>query len=113
MKHIPFCEKCSKLLQVKKGKDSSSIGVCECGFTKILPHLQSTEKIKKKEKVGEGIEEDSSSSSGFPHTCKKCGYGECEIYDLGAAYSDESNILLYQCKKCNFVERQADGTGNS
>jgi len=31
---------------------------------------------------------------------------------LGASYSDEADVYLFQCKKCGFVERQADGSGN-
>ena len=67
--------------------------------------------MPQKAQVGEGIALPEK-SAGFPNTCKKCGYEECDVNDLGAPYSDESNIILYTCKKCGFVERQADGTGN-
>ena len=70
-------------------------------------------KRKEKEQRGSGIITEEPLSGGFPHICKKCGYGECDVVDLNPPYSDESNIYLYRCKKCFFVERQADGTGNT
>lgn len=108
-----FCENCGTILLVKTSKEKKKFGICEnCGFIKqIRSSIISHEKEIKKSKVGEGIAKESK-TQGFPHKCKKCGYKECDIYDLGASYSDEANVYLYQCKKCGHVERQADGTGN-
>ncbi len=101
-----FCVLCNALVNLQQG-------ICQNGHT-IAEGLEvrSTEMFPQKEKVGVGIMPEES-MSGFPHTCKKCGYEECEITDLGAQYADESNIYLYRCKKCQYVERQADGSGNS
>ena len=76
-----------------------------------MENLNFTEKTKKTQK-GDGIFEQEENKEGFPHTCKKCGHSESEVHDLGAQYSDESNIYLFKCMKCGFVERQADGSGN-
>ena len=73
-------------------------------------HLKFSEKIKHEE-VGEGIAKELS-TSGFPHTCKKCGCQQAEVTELGASYSDETDKFLFTCKKCGFTEKQHDGTGN-
>lgn len=87
--------------------------VCSCGHTQQIHHaISAGEKLKPKEEVGKGVAVPVK-SAGFPHTCKKCGYGECEPAQINAPYSDESDIIFYTCKKCGFVERQADGTGNT
>lgn len=108
-----FCEKCGTILEIKTTKEKNKFALCEnCGFVKeINSDIISYEKEPEKEKIGEGVVKEVK-IPGFPHKCKKCGYSECNIYDLGASYSDEASIYLYQCKKCNYVERQADGTGN-
>ncbi len=109
MKGMYFCKECGKILELEK---ETNIGKCSCGFTTTLPEINFSNHIEKEE-LGSGILEEDSSSGGFPHICKKCSHGECDVADLNPPYSDESNIYLYRCKKCKFVERQADGTGNS
>lgn len=108
-----FCELCGKILEIKAESDKI-IAYCSCGFIKEVESGQiSSEKIIKKDNIGEDIVVESNKiEKGFPHICKKCGYDECDVLDVGAPYSDESNIILYKCKKCKYVERQADGTGN-
>lgn len=87
--------------------------VCACGHLQQVHHsLVAGEKIPRAESVGKGVAVPEK-TAGFPHTCKKCGYGECEATQINASYSDESDIILYTCKKCGFVERQAEGTGNT
>jgi len=110
-----FCDKCGTLLKIEVNESGVLTGSCICGFTKERHyHVITSEKIKKKEEVGKGIskEKDEDGGEGFPHKCKKCGYGECTIFQIGAPYADESDIYLYKCRKCKFIERQADGTGN-
>ena len=75
-------------------------------------HLKFTEESTVSE-IKEGIlNETKTSSSGFPHTCKKCGYAQADVTELGASYSDEADKFLFTCKKCGFTERQHDGSGN-
>ena|SRR3989338_2543099 len=107
-----YCKKCGRMLTVFEERGVQET-VCSCGHVnQIHAGLVAGEKIKPQEAVGKGLAVPDT-SPGFPHTCKKCGYGECEPTQINAPYSDESDIYLYKCKKCGFVERQADGTGNS
>ena len=78
---------------------------------KIMPSLVTSEKLVEKEQIGGGVLNEME-QPGFPHICKKCGYDECDITDLGCFYADESNVYLYKCKKCGYTERQADGSSN-
>ncbi len=101
------------MLTVFAHHDGAYEVVCSCGHVNQIHHaLRAGERIKTKEAVGTGIATPLE-EKGFPHTCRKCGYGECEPTQINAPYSDESDIYLYRCLKCGFVERQADGTGNS
>lgn len=109
----PFCEICGKLLKIICSGETS-IGICvSCNYTRRLhSEFTVTEKSQKKEPVGTGVEIKKETPD-FPHLCKKCGYKWCDISQVSASYSDESDICLYKCKKCSFTERQADGTGNA
>ncbi len=109
---IPFCPKCGSILNVhpSKGKE---YGVCRCGYaSEVREGFSFGQKVIHTATLGAGVLKEET-EEGFPHDCKRCGYGECELVDLGCSYADESNIYLYKCKKCGHVERQADGTGNS
>ena len=64
-----------------------------------------------KKETGQGVAKETETMD-FPHTCKKCGYEQCDVESISARYADESDIYLYRCKKCKYVERQADGSGN-
>ena len=39
------------------------------------------------------------------HTCKRCGYGQAELIEMLASYSDEDNIYRMKCGQCGFVEQ--------
>ncbi|MBM3233019.1 hypothetical protein FJZ18_02540 [Candidatus Pacearchaeota archaeon] len=106
-----FCQQCGKMLELIMINEVN-IGKCDCGFSRELPEIK-LNNSKINTELGQGIYQEDISTNGFPHICKKCGYGECDVADLNPPYSDESNIYLYRCKKCKFVERQADGTGNN
>ncbi len=106
-----FCTVCGKILELRKNGEEN-IGVCSCGFVTPITELTFAQPQEREQK-GEGVLKEESSLAGFPHICKKCGYGECDVVDLGPPISDESNVYLYRCKNCHFVERQADGTGNT
>lgn len=111
MKETLFCEKCGKILDIVRSR-GKIFGLCGCGFASEVKGVEFSEKIPKKEEIGEGVISEEDDSQGFPHICKKCGHDLCEFVDLGIHYGDESDIYLYKCKKCKHVERQADGSGN-
>lgn len=113
MKKIEFCPDCGKILSIREREwDFQMVGTCRCGFSKEVERgFLPSEKIINLER-GKGIAENKEETEGFPHICNKCGYGESEVFDLGASYSDESNIYLFKCKKCGYVSREAEGSGN-
>ena len=39
------------------------------------------------------------------HLCKKCGYGQAELLEMSASYSDEDNTYRMKCGECGFVEQ--------
>ena len=111
---MEFCENCGKPLKVLAKNTSVIIASCDfCGTKKLrtFSELGYNEKPKKVE-VGQGVLTDKHEGNGFPHICKKCNHDLADVHDLGAMYADESNIYLFKCKKCGYVERQSDGTGN-
>lgn len=108
-----FCGMCGAILTAYGKHEQMYDVVCSCGHVNQLhKKLEAGEKAPRQETKGSGIATQLK-SAGFPHTCKKCGFGFCEPTQLNPSYSDESDILLFKCKKCGFVERQADGTGNT
>ena len=108
-----FCELCGKILNVNSS-ENKLLGACSCGFIKEINSDFSFTEVIKNNNIGSGVlDQNDLLTSGFPHTCSKCGYSECDIDDLGVQIGDESNIILYRCKKCKYVERQADGSGNN
>ena len=110
-KQQPFCDKCGELLKIVHAGEAN-VGTCSCGFVKQLQdELTVGEKAPAKEERGTGVVKEYL-TQGFPHVCKKCKHGWCEIHQLSASYSDESDICLYTCKKCGFTERETDGTSN-
>lgn len=111
MKKLEFCPDCGNILLIRID-EFRIIGSCRCGFFKeIEKGFLPSEKQVYSEK-GKGVFEKEMGAEGFPHKCGKCGYEEAEVYDLGASYSDESNIYLFKCKKCGYVGREAEGSGN-
>jgi len=112
---MDFCDNCGKLLGLGKDFSGSAAVRCTfCGEGKILGEVKVSEIKVFKESVGEGVldQAEHDLSEGFPHICKKCGHGEADVHDWGIGYSDESSIHFFRCKKCGFIERQSDGTGN-
>ncbi len=105
---MEFCNHCGKPLKIK-GK----IAICNCGFIKEISPVYPSEKINKPQERGKGVFEKKDKDKGFPHTCKKCGHEFADVVDLGASYSDEANVYLFKCKKCENVERDAYGTSNN
>ncbi|MEI6849462.1 MAG: hypothetical protein WCK29_00325 [archaeon] len=113
MKDRLFCDACGKIWKFEKENDKI-IAKCECGFSKEFQDFPVySEKIKEKEYVGEGvIKEHNEINEGIDHTCPKCSHNKCEAALVAAHYSDESDLIFYRCKKCSYVERQADGSSN-
>lgn len=109
---IEFCPKCGKILQIVE-KPRENIGLCSCGYIKLNLDLGSNEKVKENPLLGQGVVKENNDLEGFPHDCPKCGHNMADVTDLGAPYSDESNIYLFKCKKCKYVYRQADGSSIS
>ncbi|HLD98544.1 MAG TPA: hypothetical protein VI815_04415, partial [Candidatus Nanoarchaeia archaeon] len=109
MKHELFCEECGKILDIKHTREGRKFGICKCGFVKeVHSDIITTEKTKNNEEFEKQNYENTEiieqvKEIGFPHKCKKCGYEECEVYDLGASYSDEANVYLFKCLKCGHV----------
>jgi len=68
------------------------------------------EKIKHRD-VGEGVVKEQDVFATYKHKCKKCGYGEAEMMDLGAQYSDEDELVMIKCGKCGYTERVEKKTG--
>ena len=107
---MEFCNMCGKPLKIFQ-ENEKSIGKCVCGFEKEAS-LISNVHIPKKETKGEGVVDVEDDTSGFPHKCKKCSHDYSDVTDMGTFYGDEANVYLFKCKKCGYVERQADGSGN-
>lgn len=109
-----FCNTCGKILNVKKNEEGRVFGVCSCGFSKEADSdFVVSQDVKKEKEKGAGVlKENETECRGFPNVCKKCGYGECDIHEILPSYSDEASVILYRCKRCKFVHRQHDGTGN-
>ncbi len=105
-----FCEHCNRIMRIKE-KDNEKILTCSCGFTKKA-EISFSEIAKKQKEAGSGIVNGKRKPAGFPHICPKCNHEGCEVIDLGAPYSDESNVFLYICDKCGYVDRHADGCSN-
>ena len=99
MSKLEFCPDCGKVLTIRTN-EFRMIGSCHCGFFKEVERgFLPPEKIISSEK-GQGVFENKEEKGGFPHLCAKCGNYEAEVYDLGASYSDESNIYLFKCRSC-------------
>ena len=115
MSAMHFCDDCGKIMVVKKN-GSLATASCDCGRAKLLVSgVISRSKTEKKPEVSREVadEKNSAPSEGvFPHVCSKCGHGEGYLKDLGASFSDESNVYLFKCSKCGYTDRQADGCSN-
>ncbi|MDO8517494.1 MAG: hypothetical protein Q7S33_05210 [Nanoarchaeota archaeon] len=109
--HLKFCPLCKKVLELETIYGEKFL-VCSCGYKKETHSDLVFSEKETKVKLGKGVAVEKKNLKGFPHKCSKCGYGQSEVTDLGASYSDESDVYLFKCKKCGYTERQADGTGN-
>ena len=108
MKNL-FCDYCGRIMKIE-GNEKKMFR-CICGFTREAELITSEPKMPVKI-IGDGIVDGKKKPVNFPHICPKCNHEGCEVIDLGAHYSDESNVYLYICDKCGYVDRQADGSSN-
>ena len=104
---MKFCPECSRIINPN--------GKCGCGYEDPSkePAILS-EKIDSVKKIEVEVVEDDSDKYRIEmkHVCKKCGYNKAEVKDLGVMVADESPVTLFTCLKCNFTERQSDGSGS-
>lgn len=85
----------------------------KCGFTEeAKDSLVIKNKIKKPEKIGEGVINDRNIFATYKHKCEKCGYDKVQVLDLGIFYSDEDNLIMLKCGSADGVRglegRQVD-----
>ena len=91
-----FCDDCGSILEVLTARNGRKFGVCNCGFIKEVDSDLIIDEIEKPSEMrGDGVLFENI-GDGFPHKCKKCSYGECEVIDLGASYGDEANVYLFK-----------------
>ena len=82
----------------------NKIGICSCGFSKILDEISSTENMPKMVEKGKGALKDKNQLATFPHECVYCGHDKAQVIDLGVWYGDEAGNIRYRCGKCGRVE---------
>lgn len=112
---MEFCPRCGRMMKLGlefKGTEQRNISTCSCGFAKNFESKTIEENVPQKEKRSSEVVTEKHETRGFPHKCKKCGFGEAEVLELGVFYGDEAGVYLFKCKKCGYTERQSDGTGN-
>ena len=109
---IQFCPECNRILNIIT-KNEQKFARCTCGYqTNVVGEMITSETIKKPKHLGQGVASEENTLEGFPNVCSKCGYDKAEFTDLGAFYSDESNIYLFKCKKCGHTDKVTDGSSN-
>jgi DNA-directed RNA polymerase subunit M/transcription elongation factor TFIIS len=62
------------------------------------------EKFKHNDRA-EGVVKEKDVFADYNHKCKRCGYNKAEVFDLGAQYSDENELIMLKCGKCGYTER--------
>ena len=105
---LKFCPKCKAIMIPRKEVGEFIVECKVCNFTEKIDEkdlLQFSEKISIKEEVGKGISKGENLLANYKNMCKKCGYDKAQIIDMGIFYSDEDNLILLKCGKCNFAER--------
>ena len=100
-----FCDRCGKILHIIRENDHN-IGKCDCGFSKVLDEISSTESIKKQPEKGKGSLKEYNQLATYPHECKKCGHNGAQVIEMGIWFSDEAGVVRYRCGKCGFTEQE-------
>ena|SRR3989338_6202244 len=102
-----FCPKCGSLLKARKEGDSK-VMACSCGYSQKelvtikLDHKQENTKIEVKETDG---------FESLPRTdeeCPKCHHPEAYFGTQQTGPSDEPEIIIYKCVKCNHTWRNTN-----
>jgi DNA-directed RNA polymerase subunit M/transcription elongation factor TFIIS len=103
---ILFCKKCKGILKIRTWGKQEYL-VCPKCKTKTKTEsasVSTTEKVTKKEKVGNGAV-NQNDNIGYDFKCPKCGNNKCKVIDLGIMYGDEDWIYLLRCTNCDYGER--------
>jgi DNA-directed RNA polymerase subunit M/transcription elongation factor TFIIS len=104
---LQFCPVCKNLLQLRNEGDKN-IGFCKCGFVRTAGILlEADDNLSNKSKLGSGFVEEGEGQAGIDRICKKCGHNQAEVSEIA---SNETNIFIYKCLKCNHSEREVQGS---
>ena len=104
---LQFCPVCKNLLQIRN-EGEKNIGFCKCGFVRTAGiSIEADDNSDNKSKLGSGFVEEGQGVVGVEHSCKKCGHNLAEVSEIA---SNEANIFIYRCLKCNHSEREVQGS---
>ena len=111
--NLKFCEKCKTPMLPTREQNKLFLKCPTCNFFEEtnMGSFISTEKIQDKIPIGKGVISDENILAGYENTCKKCGYKKAQILYLVIFYSDEDNLILLKCGKCEWSERIGRKTG--
>jgi len=100
---MEFCPKCGSVLIAKR----KNFGCVRCGYSsKGKIKIESTEKIKEKEKIGVVKEKDIDIFPVTAETCPKCGNKEAYFWSTQMRAADEAETRFFRCKKCKHTWRE-------
>jgi DNA-directed RNA polymerase subunit M/transcription elongation factor TFIIS len=105
---MDFCPVCKRLLILKEER-GAMIGSCSCGFKRTCGINISSEENNdlKSSLIGEGVvSEFNDSRDGFFRICSKCGFDKASAFQIT---SNESEVTIFKCLKCNYSVRQSQG----
>ena len=103
---LQFCPVCKSLLQLRD-EDGKVILYCNCGFIRRAGVELSSSETRDNHFRGDGVIKDEDKSVGIDYICKKCGYDKAELIDLGERNTNENQVFLYKCLKCQHSERKS------
>lgn len=94
-----FCPNCENILHPDEGRL-----VCHnCNFY-VEGILESSEKMKEKEKIGVGVVDGINIFADYDFECMKCGFNKAQVIERGPEFSDEDSITMLKCGKCGNVK---------
>ena len=111
---MEFCPKCKSILIPKMENGKLVIHCSYCGYSrgaKVGEALVETEKMPRREEVGEGVVDSINEFATYDNKCEKCGFGKAQIVDMGQWYSDEDNIIILRCGKCGWSQHMERKSG--
>lgn len=100
---MEFCPKCGSVLMEKRKNYKCS----RCVYTtKGKIKLESTEKIREKQKIGILKEKDTDIFPVISAICPKCGNKEAYFWTSQTRSGDEAETRFFRCKKCKHTWRE-------